>query len=650
MNHDVRRAAARAAKMLSFAVAAALPLIAHANSGTQLPLSQYQAGSEITTSGPIVNPGFEQPGVAGPTATGWANTGAMSVGAPDPAHLPNNPAVLGNFSAKAGNANINLNEMYSQSFSLQPNTDYVISAYIWNFAVANQDNNPTNIAAGDLAVVQLRDDTNPFNTAGIILERQATDFGDGANGYFVYKTFNSSQFPSTVTLEVQSDPNEDLFGTRPAIMSQFDNIALTPVTQFWAQRWNSPSGGNWNDNAKWLNGVPQNKVFDNTRGLVEGDAIAGFGSAITSAATITLTQPQSVSVINFDNANSYTIAGTSTMTLAHSEERDAVLLNVIQGSHTISAPIVVKQPTTNGLTNFGPRTLKANIATGGALTLSNDVTSSLGTVSFNLNKVGGGTLNMKNIRAGAVNINAGTVGVLVNGTNTGASRVGTLSLAAGTRLDLNDNDLIVINSSVSAIQTQINTARAGGAWTGAGITSSAARTAVPKNKTLGVLSGAEYTALGNTSFDGFTVANTDVLVKFTWYGDTDFNGIVNFDDYSRTDAGFNDNRSGWLNGDFDGNNVVNFDDYSLIDLAFNTQSGSLRTALAYLDGNDRNRERMNTPELRIVMDHFDQFGVGYAQSFLNAVPEPGSMSIFGGAVAIIISRRSGRRRSAARSR
>ena len=62
-----------------------------------------------------------------------------------------------------------------------------------------------------------------------------------------------------------------------------------------------------------------------------------------------------------------------------------------------------------------------------------------------------------------------------------------------------------------------------------------------------------------------------MLLKTTYYGDTDFNGIVNFDDYSRTDAGFNSSRTGWFNGDFDMNDSVNFDDYSLIDLAFNTQ-------------------------------------------------------------------------------
>jgi hypothetical protein len=65
-------------------------------------------------------------------------------------------------------------------------------------------------------------------------------------------------------------------------------------------------------------------------------------------------------------------------------------------------------------------------------------------------------------------------------------------------------------------------------------------------------------------------------VKYTYYGDTDFNGKVNFDDYVRTDSGFNNHLSGWLNGDFDGNGVVNFDDYVLIDLAFNTQNTTLR--------------------------------------------------------------------------
>ena len=54
----------------------------------------------------------------------------------------------------------------------------------------------------------------------------------------------------------------------------------------------------------------------------------------------------------------------------------------------------------------------------------------------------------------------------------------------------------------------------------------------------------------------------DVLVRYTSYGDADLNGVVNFDDYARTDPGFANSRTGWVNGDFDYDNVVNFDDYA----------------------------------------------------------------------------------------
>ena len=80
-------------------------------------------------------------------------------------------------------------------------------------------------------------------------------------------------------------------------------------------------------------------------------------------------------------------------------------------------------------------------------------------------------------------------------------------------------------------------------------------------KTFGTLTGAEYHSVAGAAalLDGFVVANTDLLVKYTYNGDTDFNGIVDFDDYSHTDGGFNNHRTGWLNGDFDYSGTVDFD-------------------------------------------------------------------------------------------
>jgi hypothetical protein len=76
-------------------------------------------------------------------------------------------------------------------------------------------------------------------------------------------------------------------------------------------------------------------------------------------------------------------------------------------------------------------------------------------------------------------------------------------------------------------------------------------------------------------FSGQTIDNTAVLIKFTYYGDADFSGFVDFDDYVRTDSGFNAGASGWLNGDFDYSNAVDFDDFVLIDTGFNLQGAQL---------------------------------------------------------------------------
>jgi hypothetical protein len=126
--------------------------------------------------------------------------------------------------------------------------------------------------------------------------------------------------------------------------------------------------------------------------------------------------------------------------------------------------------------------------------------------------------------------------------------------------------------------------------------------------------------------------DADVLIKTifeTNYGDSDLNKTINFDDYAHIDNGFNNGLAGWANGDFDGNGVINFDDYALIDLAFNQQGNTLPRAMAYLDGGDPSMRGMDGSALKLVRHHLADFGPGYAQSFLNAVPEPGSVLSLG---------------------
>jgi hypothetical protein len=141
-------------------------------------------------------------------------------------------------------------------------------------------------------------------------------------------------------------------------------------------------------------------------------------------------------------------------------------------------------------------------------------------------------------------------------------RTSALSISANSELQLNDNDLILDYTSATPLaqcrRSSIPPA-AGGTWNGFGITSMSAKDNPSHNTTLGVMEASDYQAiLGNPN-----------------YGDANFSGTVDFDDYVRIDVGFNTGLTGWSNGDFNGNGQVNFDDYVLIDIAFNTQGSVL---------------------------------------------------------------------------
>ena len=201
--------------------------IALANSGTQLPLNQYQAGTESTSAALVSNGNFEAPGSPNPNPdpTGWTRTGTVQ--ASTPINPPSPASTVGSFAAQGPLGNNVDGQKYTQTVTLAPNTSYVISAYMWNFGQAT-----VGTTLGDLTVVEVVDPTNALNTKTLGLERTASDTGDAANGYFVYDTFNSSQFPNGAVIEVEGDFGEPPLGARPNIWWQADNVAITPAAQF----------------------------------------------------------------------------------------------------------------------------------------------------------------------------------------------------------------------------------------------------------------------------------------------------------------------------------------------------------------------------------------------------------------------------------
>jgi hypothetical protein len=82
-----------------------------------------------------------------------------------------------------------------------------------------------------------------------------------------------------------------------------------------------------------------------------------------------------------------------------------------------------------------------------------------------------------------------------------------------------------------------------------------------------------------SSFDSVNVANSDVLLKYTYSGDAILSGKGDDIDYSRIDSAYGTIATGWYNGDFNYDGVINGSDYTLMDNAFSMQGAQLASAI-----------------------------------------------------------------------
>ena len=188
---------------------------------------------------------------------------------------------------------------------------------------------------------------------------------------------------------------------------------------------------------------------------------------------------------------------------------------------------------------------------------------------------------------GGLTVNAGGTAVLdastsqanrqvlvVNGV--GLNLAGSAGAWTGT-VNLNNNDVVVTGGSLATITSQAAQGYNGGGWNGTGgIVSTTAAGDTSYLTAVGVIQN--NTGSGSalyTTFDGQPVTAADVLVKYTYYGDTNLDGVVNAADYTRADVGFVGGLTGWANGDFNYDGTVDGADYALMDNAFNLQASSL---------------------------------------------------------------------------
>jgi hypothetical protein len=223
-----------------------------------------------------------------------------------------------------------------------------------------------------------------------------------------------------------------------------------------------------------------------------------------------------------------------------------------------------------------------------------------GTVNFNAGSLSVGTLDLSsNAR---VNVAAGGNKVL---------RTKALAIATNGKIDLTDNDMIVTDQSISLVKNFIASGYANGAWNGTGIISSNAaadaRFGYGQSNTLGI-----------NTFDGVPVTGANVLVKYTYAGDANLDGMVNQSDLGLFALGWN-SAGLWTSGDFNYDGLINVADFKLL------ASNWLKGVTAPLS---------EPVSLAAVMA-----SMGLDVGDLSAVPEPTALGVLGAVFALSACRR-----------
>jgi hypothetical protein len=127
-------------------------------------------------------------------------------------------------------------------------------------------------------------------------------------------------------------------------------------------------------------------------------------------------------------------------------------------------------------------------------------------------------------------------------------------------------------SPAATVRAQLIAGRAGGAWTGNGITSALAAASGGRTG----VGYAEALEIGLTSLDGEPLDQTALLVRYTLLGDVNLDRQVNISDFSVLAANFNV-AGVWSKGDMDYSGAVGIGDFALLATNYNAALPTGRT-------------------------------------------------------------------------
>jgi len=197
-----------------------------------------------------------------------------------------------------------------------------------------------------------------------------------------------------------------------------------------------------------------------------------------------------------------------------------------------------------------------------------------------------------------LNVTAGKLKVILDGTNTGTSQLSSLSITTSANAQFNlRNNAVIVNGGTSptATDSQIrsylisgrNVPTGGttniGTWNGPGITSSSASNdnsvASQEVKTVAYALNSTLPA-SYTTFMGQPVTLSDILIRFTLNGDLNLDGLVNSTDYN-TLLQFDDNGATtgheWDQGDLNCDGKVDSSDLTIMQRFYNPNTNTTAT-------------------------------------------------------------------------
>jgi hypothetical protein len=539
-----------------------------ANSGIQLPLNQYSAGSEQATllpNGDFSNRGTPNGMGEYPDPPNWVRNGSDIIVDATMNPPPLNPAAAQPYSAQVRSAS-SPNSYTQDIAALSTGQNYVLSAYIWNWGRYDS----SGFGQGDLATVKVQDSTNTLNNVSMTLEGQGLDAQPGSSGRFMYIMLNQVDTagwggtPQVVAIGELGT----ITGAIPTVWAQFDNVALTPAENFAGQKWSVDSSSDWTTAANWLSNLVPN----------EPGAVASFPAVNTIKRFVHVNGTVTAGQINFNSAISYEVDGAGTVNLAVTADGQNNLQGVPEiaansGTHTISAHVVFDS--TSHLVHNQPYQGILYAASSAKLTLGN-----MTATGVDMFKNGAGEAQVNNASANSFVVNAGKLTVAQNGGNSGVMYVNGLTVAATAALDLNDNDLVVTYGSNPSPFSTIQ----GYVFSGYSSTPDPSKTGIVSatgqvagNTILAVFDNALVGASDWPSGSGHTVDANSVIGKYTYFGDVDLDGQVTPGDYGILDANFGTTPPpgiAIISGDADFDGSVTPGDYGILDANFGSGVGS----------------------------------------------------------------------------